>query len=431
MYFFFFFPTGTDSKPGHPPVGTALLIATMVGIFSLSHLRPELYGALLGATFFPSHPTWPGAFLSIFLHGSWAHLAGNMLYLWIFGRQFEGRLGLGALAVVLLGGGVLSCWAQAALTPPDSRAYHLPLVGASGGIAALLGATMLRFSFQRVRVLYFLFALLGGIARGGVVGVPSVLACGFWFAFQIVHGLVAWGHGAATVAYAAHAGGFVAGLGLGVLAGYPAQARRERHRERGRRQFEKGNWFAAAGELTSHLALSPDDHEAREMRARCFLLLGQIGEAAGDYLVAFRDARRRHDVDRVARLYSEMRRYGVGTNLQMPALLRLAFDLQRGGHANEAAIAFEELASRFPAGPEAELAMVRRAELLWCNLGRIEDALHAYENVLAAHPQGEWRHFAEGRVRAMRALAGARVVSSRRDSRSARVPSATPPRSSS
>jgi membrane associated rhomboid family serine protease len=432
VYFFFFFPTGTDSRPGHPPVGTTLLLATMFAIFSLEHFRPDLYGALLQATFRASHPTWSGAFLSIFLHGSWTHLLGNALYLWIFGKQLEGRLGFGPLALFLLGGGVLACWVQAALTPPGSWTYHMPLVGASGAVASLLGATLLRFSFQRVRVLYFVFALLGGITKGGVVAVNSVVACGFWFVIQIVHGLVAWSNGGAAVAYAAHGGGFLGGLVLGVLVGLPWQARRELHRERGRQHFEKGNWYAAAGEFSSHLALAPNDIDARRMRARSAVLLGQVGEAAADYLIAFREMRRAGAIDRVARLYGEMRRYGVGTNLGEAALLRLAFEFQRVGESTAAAEAFDEVASRFPVGPQAEMAMVRRAEILWSDLGRIEDALHAYERVLQSHPGGEWRHFAEARVRSMRAMTGVGAeLSSTTDSRSFPAPFATRPRTSS
>lgn len=431
MYFFFFFPTGTDSRPGHPPVGTALLLAAMVGTYSLAQVRPDWYAALLQATFRASDPTLSGAFLSIFLHGSWTHLAGNALYLWIFGKQLEGRLGFGPLALVLLGGGVFACWVQAALTPPGSWTYHMPLVGASGAVASLLGATLLRFSFQRVRVLYFVFALLGGITKGGVVAVNSLLACAFWFVFQVINGLVAWGNGGAAVAYAAHGGGFLGGIVLGLLLGLPWQARRELHRERGRQQFEKGNWYAAAGELTSHLALSPNDIDARRMRARCSLLLGQVGEAAADYLIAFREMRRTtDDTAHIARLYREMRRYGVGTNLKEAALLRLAYDFQRAGEPAAAAEAFEEVATRFPVGPRAELAMVRRAEILWSDLGRIEDALHAYERVLESHPRGEWRHFAEGRVRSMRAMTGLEL-SSTRGSRSFPAPFATRPRTSS
>jgi TolA-binding protein len=157
-----------------------------------------------------------------------------------------------------------------------------------------------------------------------------------------------------------------------------------------------------------------------------------VGEAAADYLIAFREMRRAGAIDRVARLYGEMRRYGVGTNLGEAALLRLAFEFQRVGESTAAAEAFDEVASRFPVGPQAEMAMVRRAEILWSDLGRIEDALHAYERVLQSHPGGEWRQFAEARVRSMRAMTGAGAeLSSTTDSRSFPAPFATRPRTSS
>ena len=114
----------------------------------------------------------------------------------------------------------------------------------------------------------------------------------------------------------------------------------------------------------------------------------------------------RGDVDEVSRLYLEMRRYGIGSNLSESGLLRVAFDLHKSGHVEEAAEVFLELTHRFPAGPKAELALVRRAEILWNELGALDLAEECYRGLLKDYPDGEWSELADARLRSIRALAG-------------------------
>lgn len=411
MYFLFFFPVGTASRPDHRPVGTVLLLLLMAGAFALRFSRPDLYEGLVWSSFRPSDPRLAGAFLSLFLHAGWAHLAGNALYLWIFGRQMEGRLGFVPLAAVFLGGGLASCWGQAWLTPADSPYRDLPLIGASGGVASLLGATLVRFPHRPVRVLWAVFAFLGGIAKAGVVHLNAVLACGAWFALQLVQGLAAHEAGGASVAYAAHATGFLAGVSGAVLLGLHRGPRREIHRDRGRRYFERSDWYAALGELTTHLAAVPDDLGARRMRARCLVLLGESGEAAGEYLRLFRAARRAGDLITAASLYREMRVYGVGSMLDERALLRLAFDFQKAGRPGDAAEVYAEILARFPTGDVTDLATIRRAEVLWTELGRYDEARACYRSLLEEGRPSEWTELAEARLRSMEALTGSPVRS--------------------
>jgi hypothetical protein len=272
-----------------------------------------------------------------------------------------------------------------------------------------------------VRVLYFLFALIGGVTKGGVVYVNTVIAAMTWFALQVIYGLVAWGNGGASTAYMAHIGGFVAGVLLGVVLRFPEQAKREVHLERGRRYFEAGNWFAAAGEFAEQLRIAGENEEARALRARCFVLLGRTAEATEEYQTAFQLARRRQDMSRQAELYREMRRYGIGTSLQPPALMRLAFDLQKAGEYDGAVEAYWQIETSFSGSDRAELAAIRRAEILWDQLGDMERAKLAYRQLLERYPKGEWRGLAEARLRSMDTLTG--------DDRISRAPtpgSATP-----
>lgn len=133
---------------------------------------------------------------SMFLHGDVLHVAGNMLYLWIFGNNVEDRLGPLRFLAFYLAGGVLAALAFV-LTEPDAM---LPMVGASGAIAAVLGAYFLLYPRANVVVLIWFFFFVN------FVRVPAVLMLGLWFFFQVL------GVGGSGVAWMAHIGGFVAGL---------------------------------------------------------------------------------------------------------------------------------------------------------------------------------------------------------------------------
>ena len=137
---------------------------------------------------------------SMFLHGGWMHLIGNMLFLWIFGDNMEDLLGhLGFLAFYVVSG--LAAAAGQILAGPGSS---IPMVGASGAIAGVMGGYLLFFPRARIDVLVIIFFLIK------VLTVPAWLMLGLWFGLQLVNGLsmdIANG----GVAYWAHAGGFAAG----------------------------------------------------------------------------------------------------------------------------------------------------------------------------------------------------------------------------
>ncbi len=142
---------------------------------------------------------------SLFLHGGWLHLLGNMLFLWIFGNNVEDRLGRAAFLVFYLVGGIGAALTQVAIDPAST----VPVVGASGAIAATLGAYIVLF--PRARILSLVF--LGFFYQ--LMEVPALLVLGSWFVLQLIDGIASLGLSSATeggVAFFAHIGGFVAGL---------------------------------------------------------------------------------------------------------------------------------------------------------------------------------------------------------------------------
>jgi membrane associated rhomboid family serine protease len=153
----------------------------------------------------PPGPVPAGAtiFTSMFLHGGIFHLAGNMLYLWIFGNNIEDAMGRIRFIVFYL-----LCGAVAALGHALTNTHSLvPMIGASGAISGVLGAYLLLYPYARVLTLF----TLGFFVR--LIEVPAMVILGFWFVFQFLNALIAGG-GGGGIAWFAHIGGFIAGMVL-------------------------------------------------------------------------------------------------------------------------------------------------------------------------------------------------------------------------
>jgi membrane associated rhomboid family serine protease len=138
---------------------------------------------------------------SMFMHGGWAHLLGNMLFLWVFGDNIENRLGPIRYLIFYLVCGIIASLCHVFVSGSDSI---VPSLGASGAISGVLGGYLLLFPSRRVRV----------FMGRGITEVPAFVALGIWIVFQIISqmGLLGGDQGGGGVAYAAHIGGFAAGL---------------------------------------------------------------------------------------------------------------------------------------------------------------------------------------------------------------------------
>lgn len=174
----------------------------------------QIQDPISGDTFaLPLQPTPVSVYLtlitSMFMHGGIAHIFGNMLFLWIFGDNIEDRMGHVRYLIFYLVCGVLASLAHVFSTlmfATDESSLLIPSLGASGAISGVLGGYLLLHPSRRVTVILFRF----------LTDVPAYVAIGIWFAFQLISGLGMLGGGSQQggVAYAAHIGGFIAGLAL-------------------------------------------------------------------------------------------------------------------------------------------------------------------------------------------------------------------------
>lgn len=151
-----------------------------------------------------SESNWLTPVTSMFMHGGWMHIIGNMWFLWIFGNNVEDAMGSVRFAVFYVLCGLVAAAAQIFSNPASA----VPMVGASGAIGGVMGAYILLFPRVRVHMLVFLGFIITTIA------VPAVLMLGYWFLVQLLSGFASAGATGGGVAFWAHIGGFVAGSAL-------------------------------------------------------------------------------------------------------------------------------------------------------------------------------------------------------------------------
>ncbi len=152
-------------------------------------------------------PAWATVFTSMFMHGGWLHLIGNMWFLWIFGNNVEDSTGRLRFLVFYLLCGALAAAAQSIANPGSP----IPMVGASGAISGVMGGYIILYPRVRVHMLVFLGFYVTRIA------VPAFLMLGYWLLLQLLSGAMAVGQESGGVAFLAHVGGFVGGMVLVLL----------------------------------------------------------------------------------------------------------------------------------------------------------------------------------------------------------------------
>lgn len=225
------FPISDDNPRAHLPVATFSIIAINVAVWVLLQglgspralaesmcswalIPGELLGYVSAGTQIQVGPNLAcrfdgegnvfSLFTSMFMHGGWFHIIGNMWFLWVFGDNVEDEMGPLRFAVFYVTCGLAAAAAQI-VTNPDSV---VPMVGASGAIGGVMGAYALLFPRVRVNLLIILGFFVTTVA------VPAIFMLGYWFLLQLLQGIPALGSERGGVAFWAHIGGFLAGVAL-------------------------------------------------------------------------------------------------------------------------------------------------------------------------------------------------------------------------
>ena len=195
--------TDASRRPVRTPVCTALIIVVNTIVFLLELTRGDAFVMQWSAV--PAQITSGHHLITIltamFMHGSWSHIIGNMVFLWAFGPEIEDAMGRGRYLAFYLLGGLIAMLAQVVADPHST----VPNLGASGAIAAVMGGFIVTYPRDRIKSLLIIFIFVK------VTFIPAALLIGFWFLTQLVHaGQVAQVQ-TGGVAYLAHVGGFIFG----------------------------------------------------------------------------------------------------------------------------------------------------------------------------------------------------------------------------
>jgi membrane associated rhomboid family serine protease len=321
-----------------------------------------------------------------FVHGGLLHLASNILFLWLFGSLIEDALRPWGFLALFLGGGFMAGLAHLGISQALGHAGDVPLVGASGAIAAIMGLFMLRFYRTRVEVFYFVFIFLRG-----TFWVRSAWALAFWISLEVLSAVLdalASG-GGGGVAHWAHVGGFAAGAFAAPFLGSYSAAKQEYITDDPETNVEyvkRGEHVAAAEK-----ALRADAGNAYLMRR-----LAQAYQHAGEYERATETYQRcvyrfasRGMMDQAAEVYLELLDYNDAPSLPAETLLKLAQHLE-SARLQQAAAAYHNLAENHPTRPEAEYALLRLAAIYHGSYGRPYDAARFLYEFLQRYPQSRW-----------------------------------------
>jgi rhomboid family protein len=193
-----------------PFVTVGLIVLNAVAfLFELQLSRPEmqLLAQLYGVV--PAYFTWTSLLTSMFLHEGWLHLFGNMLYLWIFGDNVEDRLGHFGYLIFYLACGAAAALGQVAVNADST----IPMIGASGAIAGVMGAYLVLYPHSRVLTVVFLLFFMD------MIEIPAIFFLGIWFVKELFSGVGSLGASALNggVAFWAHIVGFAVGAGTGLF----------------------------------------------------------------------------------------------------------------------------------------------------------------------------------------------------------------------
>ena len=190
-------------RPVRLPVVTAFIIAVNVFVFLLELMRGDAFvmqWSAIPAQIISGHH-WITVLTAMFMHGSWSHIIGNMIFLWAFGPEIEDAMGRGRYLFFYLAGGLVAMLAQI-LADPHST---VPNLGASGAIAAVMGGFIVTYPRDRIKAVLFIFIFVR------ITFIPAALLIGFWFLTQLVHAGAVAQVQTGGVAYLAHVGGFLFG----------------------------------------------------------------------------------------------------------------------------------------------------------------------------------------------------------------------------
>lgn len=395
---FFIFPYRID-RPFRMPWATICLIAVNVLMFIFSAvLGLEWTVYTLGFRMDMWAPlTWLSA---SFLHADIFHIAGNMYFLWLFASVVEDALGPWRVIGVYLAGGFAAAITHGLmmlLFVPG--AAEIPMIGASGALAAIMGLFAVRFYKTRIRVGYFIWFLW--LIRYGTFAITSVAGIALWFARDILDGLLGLALGATGgVANWAHLGGVAFGVALGLLSGQVRSASTEYLAEDARQLAAGGTHEVAAAKYAALAENDPSNPEWRRRKARELASSSRLDPdaARSEFLEALRLMARGRQLADALDTFIEADGLVGTAGLDHTTILAVAAEAERRPDWATAERLYLRVIEERGGTPAAEKALFRLAHV-YLGMGAHDRAAMTWGAFTDVHPESEWNAFADPALR--------------------------------
>ena len=390
-------PYGTTRRLSQVPYATYTLIGinilvwvVSVFVFFGSEIE-DLHAFLTWGALTPARLHWHTLITSAFLHESPLplHLAGNMLFLFVFGQHVEDALGRGMFVAAYLGSHLAAMLMHMLVgyrfVPHD---MELPTLGASGAIAGVLGLFAVRFYNTHIKVFY-LFSLFGLIGRAGTFLIRAVWGLGFYFLWDVVQGLLDLGYleEGGGVASWAHVGGFLFGLAIALVSGLREEAVGMYTASDAYDWFRDGQWRKAAVCFEEIVHDEPENADAHLKLGVCHELTGRPRQGLASLATAQRLYREGGDVPAATAALVQVIRYHPATSqLEPETYLEAAELLETQTDLPLAAAAYEQLARAHPQHPLAEHGVVQAGQLYLGPLNRPDEAARLFSIITRQRP---------------------------------------------
>ena len=394
-------PVGTDRPRLRPAYATIALIAINVVVHICSYgaasipAPAELGGegtargldaVALTWGLWGNHPDLVHLITHQFVHGSFLHLAGNMLFLWVFGSLMEDVLRPWGITLLYLGGGLCAALAHIGMAHVLGHDMNLPMVGASGAVAAIMGLFMLRFYKTRVQIYYWFMWFLRGS-----FWVRSVWALAIWVGLELLDGIVSAGvkHGGG-VAHWAHVGGFAAGAAFAPFVGSLSGAKKEYFTDDPETNVEYLRRHEQVSTAEKALAADPGNAYLMRRLAQHYRHAGEYERATEVYQRCVYRFATRNMQDQATDVYLELMEYNETASIPPDLRLQVAKTLE-AKHLPWAIWSYQYLTVNHVTRPEAEYALLRLAALYMNTTGQPDEALRCLQDFFLRYPNSEWQ----------------------------------------
>ena len=396
---FFLLPLRINKKYKSFPYLTVFLITVNVivffGTFSELNEIAQKFGFILNSS------CWYTWFTSLFLHGSISHLFFNMYFLWIFGSFLEDALGRFKCGLLYFCGGFISAFTHALIIKVVyPAAGKVPLVGASGAIAAVMGLFALRFLYYKIRIAYFVFFFY--FIRWGVFEISSIVALLVWFLKEFLGGALQMIGVFTGVAHWAHVGGFVFGLLWAKFTNLDDEALYEHYLGEAENLTKKGWSFPALERYERALKMRPGSVEVMIKMAPLLAETKQPERAALFYQVAIKESLKRGDRQKAVDLVIDARDKLGGlekVGLERSEKYFLACALEARNYLDLAEKLYKELLNTSDLSLREKCFY--RLGKLYQKAGRVVEAKEVFAKFLKEFPGSEWGSITQGEIESL------------------------------